>query len=247
MDLQEKILVVVPAFNEEDSIGRVVADVKRVVPSADVLVVDDGSEDGTRKAAKRSGASVVSLPFNLGYGVALQTGFKYALRRGYDYVVQMDADGQHEAKSVVDLIGEVQEGTADVILGSRFLGPDTFTPPLVRRLGIRIFRVIVSLVVGKRISDPTSGFQALNRKVLELYSTDAYPVDFPDADVLIMLHYCGLRIKEIPVVMYGKVANGKSMHSGVRPLYYVFKMFLSILVTLMRQRTRERGVKSQWK
>lgn len=247
MGVADKILIVVPACNEEESIGRVVTDVKRVVPSADVLVVDDGSVDGTRKTANQEGASVISLPFNLGYGVALQTGFKYALKRGYDYVVQMDADGQHEAKSVVDLIDEVQKGTADVILGSRFLGPATFTPPLARRLGILVFQAIVSLVVGKRISDPTSGFQALNRKVLELYSTDAYPVDFPDADVLIMLHYAGLRIKEIPVVMYGKVANGKSMHSGVRPLYYVFKMFLSILVTLMRQRTGERGVKSQWK
>jgi glycosyltransferase involved in cell wall biosynthesis len=236
-----RILIVVPAYDEEQNIGGVIADVRAVVPEADVLVVDDGSSDETAEAARRSGASVVSHPFNLGYGVALQTGFKYALLHGYDYVVQMDADGQHEAKSVVDLIEEARKGDADVILGSRFLGLGRFKMQWVRKLGSLLFRVIVSRVVGERISDPTSGFQALNKNVLEFYATEAYPVDFPDADLLITAHRAGFRIKEVPVVMYSKAAGGKSMHSGLRPLYYVFKMFLSILVTLMRPRnSRER-------
>lgn len=242
-----RLLVVVPAFNEEENVGRVIADVHRAMPTADVLVVDDGSSDATGAVAEESGAKVVSLAFNLGYGVALQTGFKYALGQGYDYVVQMDADGQHEVRSVLDLFDEVQKGTADVVLGSRFLGPSTFKPALPRRLGILLFRAIVSSIVGQRISDPTSGFQALNRRVLRLYATEAYPVDFPDADVLIMVHLAGFKIKEIPVVMYPKTTDNKSMHSGARPLYYVFKMFLSIFVTLMRQRRYEGGVKSQWK
>jgi glycosyltransferase involved in cell wall biosynthesis len=231
-----RILVVVPAYDEEQNICGVISDVRAVVPEADVLVVDDGSSDGTAAAARQSRASVVSHPFNLGYGVALQTGFKYALRHGYEYVVQMDADGQHEAMSVADLIEEARKGDADVILGSRFLGPCGFKMQWARRLGSLLFRAIVSRVVGESISDPTSGFQALNREVLEFYATEAFPVDYPDADLLITAHRAGFRIKEIPVVMYSKAAGGKSMHSGLRPLYYVFKMFLSILVTLMRPR-----------
>jgi glycosyltransferase involved in cell wall biosynthesis len=235
------VLIVVPAYNEERNIGFVIDGVRGVVPDADILVVDDGSSDGTAQRARRAGARVISLPFNLGYGVALQAGFKYALERDYDYVVQMDADGQHEPTSVLDLIAEVRKGDADVVLGSRFLGPSTFKPRFARRVGILLFRVIVSWVVGQRISDPTSGYQALNRRVLAFYATDVYPTDYPDADVLIMVHFAGFRIKEIPVVMYAGAANRKSMHSGLRPFYYVFKMFLSILVTLMRERRYEVG------
>jgi glycosyltransferase involved in cell wall biosynthesis len=243
----DRVLIVVPAYNEAQNIGTVIRRVREVVPTADVLVVDDGSIDGTAALARHAGARVISLPFNLGYGVALQTGFKYALERDYDYVVQMDADGQHEPTSLLDLIAEVRHGTADVILGSRFLGSRTFKPDFPRRVGILLFRAIVSRVVGQRITDPTSGFQALNRRVLRLYVTEAYPVDYPDADVLIMVHFAGFRIKEIPVVMYTAAAHGQSMHSGLRPLYYVFKMFLSILVTLMRQRKYEAGGRSTWK
>ena len=243
----DRVLIVVPAYNEEQNIARVIARVREVVSEADVLVVDDGSSDATVVVARDAGARVISLPFNLGYGVALQTGFKYALGRGYDYVVQMDADGQHEACSVLDLIAEVRKGTADVVLGSRFLGASTFKPRFARRVGILLFRAIVSRVAGNSISDPTSGFQALNRSALEFYATDAYPTDYPDADVLIMAHLAGFRITEIPVVMYAGRADQKSMHSGLRPLYYVFKMFLSILVTLMRQRRYGVGRKSAWK
>jgi glycosyltransferase involved in cell wall biosynthesis len=236
-----RILIVVPAYNEQPNLGRVVANILAVAPAAEVLVVDDGSSDDTVAAAREAGANVVSHPFNLGYGVALQTGYKYALSHGYDYVVQMDADGQHEAASVAGLIAEIRKGDADVILGSRFLGASTFKMPRARKLGVLLFRAIVSRVLGERVSDPTSGFQALNRRVLEFYATEAYPVDYPDADLLITAHRAGFRIKEIPVVMYSKAAGGKSMHSGLRPLYYVFKMFLSILVTLMRPgKARER-------
>jgi hypothetical protein len=243
----DRILIVVPAYNEAQSIGAVIRSVREVVPAADILVVDDGSPDATAAIARQSGASVISLPFNLGYGVALQAGYKYALDTDYDYVVQMDADGQHEPRSVLDLIDEVRRGTADVVLGSRFLGSSSFKPDFARRMGIRIFRAIVSRVVGQRVTDPTSGFQALNRKVLELYATEAYPVDYPDADVLIMAHRAGFKIKEIPVVMHSAAPARKSMHSGFRPLYYVFKMFLSILVTLMRPRTYEGRAGRQWK
>jgi len=247
MEGAEGVLIVVPAFNEAGNIGRVVGGIRETVPGTAILVVDDGSSDDTTALAREAGAAVISLPFNLGYGVALQTGFKYALQQGYDYVIQMDADGQHDPGSVEDLVAEVRKGQADVILGSRFLGSSSFKPQIARKLGIVLFRAIVSGVVGERISDPTSGFQALNRKVLELYATETYPVDYPDADVLIMAHRAGFKIKEIPVVMYSAAPTGKSMHSGFRPLYYVFKMFLSILVTLMRPRRYEGGAGRQWK
>jgi glycosyltransferase involved in cell wall biosynthesis len=236
MGRTDGVLIVIPAYNEEQNIGAVIGGIWEVLPAVDILVVDDGSSDGTAGRARDAGARVISLPFNLGYGVALQTGFKYALEQGFNYVVQMDADGQHEPASVEDLVGEARKGDADVILGSRFLAPSSFRPQFARRLGIALFRAIVSGVVGEKISDPTSGFQALNRRALALYGTEAYPVDYPDADVLIMAHLAGLRLKEIPVIMHSAGPARKSMHSGLRPLYYVFKMFLSILVTLMRPR-----------
>ncbi len=241
MENGDRVLIVMPAFNEEENIGGVIADVRRAVPFADVLVVNDGSSDATETMARRAGVKVISLPFNLGYGSALQTGFKYALGQGYEYVVQVDADGQHEPRCIADLIDEARKEKADVILGSRFLGPSNFRPVFLRKLGILLFRVIVSVAVRRRISDPTSGFQALNKKVLKLYATEVYPVDFPDADVLIMLHRTGFKVREIPVVMYPDNGTCKSMHSGLKPLYYVFKMLLSIMVTMMRKEKYVRG------
>ncbi len=228
-----KTLVVIPALNEAPRVGRVVASVRAGLPEADVLVVDDGSRDDTAPRARSSGARVVSLPFNLGYGVALQTGYKYALAQGYDLVLQMDADGQHEARDLPALLEAVQSNRADVAIGSRFLGDKNYRAPFARRLGMRLFAAIASRVTHTRVTDPTSGFQALNRRVVQYYASPAYPADYPDADVLIMLHYAGFRFVEVPVTMYG-VEGGKSMHGGLRPLYYVFKMFLSILMVMLR-------------
>lgn len=231
---KEKILVVIPAYNEERTIGSVVARVKESVPMADVLVVDDHCSDNTAQVAREAGARVITLPLHLGYGVALQTGFKYALESCYDYVVQMDGDGQHEPRCINDLLAEVQSGAADLALGSRFLRDRSYKAQFTRRLGMRLFGLLTSLAVQQRITDPTSGFQALSRQAVEFHTSDGYPIDFPDADVLISLSLNGFRIKEVPVIMYQKA--GKSMHSGLKPFYYVFKMLLSIFLTFFRER-----------
>lgn len=228
-----RLLCIVPAYNESDNIGAVIDDISAHVPGIDVLVVDDGSADETARVARDNGAIVCRLPFNLGYGAALQTGYKYAAGNGYEYVVQIDGDGQHKAEYIPQMLECLEAEDVDLVIGSRFLGEQGYEVPLLRKIGIAVFRTIASILTGRRISDPTSGYQAFNRKVLDILVTDAYPWDYPDADVIIMLHRAGVRIAEIPVQM--RPAPGQqSMHSGLRPIYYVFKMLLSIFVTLLR-------------
>lgn len=229
-------LVLIPAYNEAARIAGVIANIKRAVPELPVLVVNDGSRDDTAAVAGGAGAIVVSLPFNMGYGVAIQTGYKYAREKGYDYLVQLDADGQHDPSCIPALLAPVMQGQADIAIGSRFLG-NSYTPPLARRLGMALFRKIVTLVTGKACTDTTSGFQAFNRDVVRFFAQDIFPVDYPDADMLIMLHRAGFRMTEVPVRMFEN-SEGKSMHSGLKPLYYMFKMLLSICVTLMRDREK---------
>lgn len=228
-----RVLVIIPAFNEASRIAAVVAGIRAAAPEADVLVVNDGSRDDTAIVARQAGAVVVSHPFNMGYGVAIQTGYKYALRHDFDYLVQIDGDGQHDPTHIPELLDIVQSGAADFVLGSRFLSNASYRPPLIRRLGMAFFRKIVSLVVRQPMTDCTSGYQAFNREVMRFFAGDLFPCDYPDADVLISLHLAGFRIRELPVRMYANAA-GKSMHSGLKPLYYVFKMILSITVTLLR-------------
>lgn len=236
-----KTLVIIPAYNEEKSIGSVVQRVKECLPEAEVLTVDDGSSDQTRWKAMEAGAKVLSHPFNLGYGSALQTGYRYALRKGYEELVQMDGDGQHDPSFIPQLLAVIRKGEADIAIGSRFLptpviGSENqpYRAPFIRRLGMKFFGAISSLLIQQKVTDPTSGYQAMNRRVLEWVSSDKFPCDYPDADVIIMLHRAGFRIREVAVQMFEN-RDKKSMHSGWKPLYYVFKMFLSILVTLMRK------------
>jgi glycosyltransferase involved in cell wall biosynthesis len=241
MDFRNKILVIIPAYNEEKKIASVIRGVKDHLPPAKVLIVDDGSHDKTRWVAIEAGAQVLSHPINLGYGAALQTGYKFALEKGYEAIVQMDGDGQHDPSFVPELLGVIQRGEADIVTGSRFLktgstiwAGEIYQAPFIRKLGMRVFGTITSLIIQQKITDSTSGYQAMNRKALKWVSSDKFPWDYPDADVIIMLHRAGLRIKEVPVHMFENQGR-KSMHSGWKPIYYVFKMFLSILVTLMRK------------
>jgi glycosyltransferase involved in cell wall biosynthesis len=231
---KEKTLVVIPALNEAEQIAHVVQQVKKEVPEALVLVVNDGSTDQTEQKALAAGAKVLSHPFNMGYGVALQTGYKYARQYGFDYVLQMDGDGQHDPRYLQGLLKEVQEGGVDVAIGSRFLGEGEYQVPLLRRVGMRLFGFIASRLSGQKITDPTSGYQALNQRAIEFCTRDAFPGDYPDADVLVMLHRAGLRFREVPVGMHPNL-NGRSMHSGLKPLYYIYKMLLSIMLNLMRK------------
>jgi glycosyltransferase involved in cell wall biosynthesis len=185
--------------------------------------------------ARAEGADVVDLPCKLGYGGAVQTGFKYALTHGFDFVLQIDADGQHDPRSAAALLDQVIRDQADVALGSRFLGQAKYHISGPRRLAMATFAAIVKFVTGHYLSDPTSGFQAMNAAVVHFFARDNYPNDFPDADTIILLILSGFRVKELPVVMHARVA-GSSMHSGGKALYYVAKMMLSIFIVLLRRR-----------
>ena len=170
----------------------------------------------------------------MGYGVALQTGYKYALRQGFDYLLQMDSDGQHDASCIEVVLDRVKSARCDLCIGSRFLEGDTYPIPPLRRLGMILFRRVASALIGHTITDPTSGFQAMNRRVIAFFTRDSYPVDYPDTDVLIMLHRHGFKVAEAPVVMHAD-ATGKSIHAGLRPVYYLFKMGLDIPLNLLRK------------
>ena len=230
-----KILILIPAYNEEARIATVVRRLRETYPQYDIAVLNDGSRDRTAREARAAGAEVISHPFNMGYGVAIQTGYKYARNQGYDFLVQMDGDGQHDPASIPHILAPVLAGETDFALGSRFLDAESYEPSLARRVGMLFFRRLISFLIGQRITDSTSGFQAFNQRVVCFFTTEVFPCDYPDADMLLTLHRAGFRIKEVPARMHAS-ATGKSMHSGWKPLYYMFKMLLSIAITLLRKK-----------
>jgi glycosyltransferase involved in cell wall biosynthesis len=230
-----RLLVIMPAYDEAKRIAEVVAAVRSQV-RGDVLVIDDGSSDATASEAHRAGAIVAIHPTNLGYGAALQTGYRYALRHAYDAVLQLDADGQHDPSSIPLLLEALSR--ADVVVGSRFLDVRSYRPPLARRIGMWLFARAATALAGQRITDPTSGFQAISREALRFYAHERYPPDYPDADVLAMVARAGLRLAEVPVRMLPS-PDGKSMHSGIlKPLYYVFRMSLALGLVPLRNEKR---------
>lgn len=232
-------LVVIPAYNEEKNIRNVISSVHGVLPSANILVVNDGSSDRTLEEASNSSAYIVSHPYNMGYFAALLTSYKFAVENNYDYLLLIDADGQHDTNFLVTLYYEIQNGNADTVIGSRFMGDYKYDMPLVRRIGSKCFQIILYLVTGQKFTDPTSGFKALNRRTFQFLSRDEYLANYPDADVLLLSYLKGLKIKEIPVQMHPSVNGKKSMISGFKVVYYVYKFLISIIMTLIRAK---RGV-----
>jgi glycosyltransferase involved in cell wall biosynthesis len=234
---EPRIIIIMPAHNEAQNLPAVFDELRLAVPGVDVVLIDDYSSDDTAEVAARLGAHVVSLPCNLGYGGAVQTGFKFAVERGYDYGVMLDADGQHDPACIPALLEPVVQGKADVAIGSRFLGSMDYKTTWSKRAGMRVFAAVVTRFAHRPVTDPTSGFQALNRDVLEFFARDNYPSDYPDADTLLLLNYAGFRAVEVPVRMRGRIA-GLSMHRSWKIFYYIFKVFLSIFIVLLRQKTR---------
>jgi len=230
-------ILIMPAHNEAGNIERVIQEIREVAPPLDIVVINDCSSDDTAQRAAHLGATVISLPCNLGYGGALQTGFRYATEHGYPVGVMMDADGQHDPRGISDLLAVVESGEADLAIGSRFLGRLEYKTGLIRRLGMGFFRTIVSLVTHQRITDPTSGFQAMSYRLMRFFAKDNYPSDFPDADTLIVIAYAGFPLKEVPVTMRERMSGISKMHANLKPIYYVIKMLLSIFIVLLRQRT----------
>jgi hypothetical protein len=228
-----RILVVVPAHDEEASLPATLAEIRERAPGVDVLVVDDGSADGTARVAREAGVAVVRHPVNLGVGGALQTGFQWAFARDYDVAVQLDADGQHDPAYLSALVTPVLAGRCDVCIGSRFVSATGYRAPWNRRLGIRVFSGVVRLALGRPIADTTSGFRAYNREVMRVCQHD-FPEDFPDAPLLIALARRGFRLDEVPVVMRERHA-GRSFYTLGRQLYYPYKNLLASLMALIRK------------
>jgi glycosyltransferase involved in cell wall biosynthesis len=229
-------LAIVPAFNESGMVARVIRDIRRSAPDFDVVVVDDGSTDTTAAHAEAQGAVVIRHPFNLGIGGAMQSGYKYALRHGYDVAVQIDGDGQHKPEYLPDLLAALQtEGDeADMVTGSRFLGEPGYKVPLGRRAGNMIFAVVMSTITRRRITDPTSGFRMTNRRGIELFARD-YPHDYPEVEAILMLHAHRLRLHEVHVSMNAR-GYGRSSIDYPRSAYYMVKVLLAIFIGLFRRR-----------
>lgn len=229
-------LVVVPAYNEADTIETVVRSVHEGAPAFDVLVVDDGSTDATPTLARRAGARVLALPFNLGIGGAVQAGFLYARDHGYQFMAQVDGDGQHDPGQLYRLQEAMGNGdSVDMVCGSRFLTRDFEYPaPISRRTGIHIFAFILSRIVTGRVSDPTSGFRLYNRRAIELFARD-YPHDYPEVEAILMIHHHQLRMREVPVQMYARGGGSSSISTG-KGAYYMIKVMLALMVGLARRR-----------
>jgi glycosyltransferase involved in cell wall biosynthesis len=228
-------IAIVPARDEAAAIAGVLDELRAFDPRLDVVVVDDGSVDDTAGIARARGATVVRLPFNLGIGGAVQTGFKYALEHGYDEAVRLDGDGQHIPAELPKLIGPLEAGEADIVVGSRFAGDEgtDYKPPLARRAGIRFFARIVSWLVHQRVTDTTSGFQALNRKGIALFAAD-YPHDYPEVEATVMVVKNRLRLKEVRVTMRER-EHGRSSINALRSIYYVLKVTLALFVGIFRR------------
>ena len=229
-------LAVVPAYNESSTVANVVDELREGAPEFDLLVIDDGSTDETADLGERCGARVLRLPFNLGIGGAVQAGFIYAREHGYDYVAQVDADGQHDPGELRKLVdGMHQPQPVDMVCGSRFLTSDYRYPaPISRRTGIHIFAFLLSRIVSGPVSDPTSGFRLYNRRAIELFARD-YPHDFPEVEAVLMLHHHRLRMREVPVRMYER-GGGRSSISTGKSAYYMIKVLLALMMGLARKR-----------
>jgi hypothetical protein len=229
------LLVIVPAFNEEKSIGGVIADLRGLAIPLDILVVNDGSLDATSQVARGTGAAlVVDLPKNLGIGGAVQTGFKYAVRNGYRLTLQFDGDGQHLASEVPKLLNRLRQGDVQMVIGSRFLAKqDGYRSTFMRRLGIRVFEGLNSLLIRQRITDNTSGFRAYDQRAIAFLACH-YPVDYPEPEAVILLGRNGFAMAEVATQMRARLEGGSSI-SGINGGYYMVKVVLAVLMTFLRK------------
>jgi glycosyltransferase involved in cell wall biosynthesis len=232
--VRQDVVAIVPAWNEAAAIGGVVDEILAFDPTIHVVVVDDASDDETASVAQRHGAKVLPLLFNVGIGGAVQTGFRYARDEGYEIAVRLDGDGQHDASELGKLIGPVRAGEADLVIGSRFVDPGgTYRPPFARRMGIRVFARLVSLLGGQKVTDTTSGFSAMNRAGIELFALE-YPHDYPEVEATLVALRSGLRLTQVQVEMRER-QTGSSSITFVRSLYYIVKVMLALLVASLRR------------
>jgi glycosyltransferase involved in cell wall biosynthesis len=230
-------LAIVPAYNEAEAIEPVIAELRAYDPELEIVVIDDGSRDGTASRAEKLGVDVVRLPFNIGIGGAMQTGYQYARDRGFDLAIQVDGDGQHDPREIALLIEPILDEEADMAVGTRFAGERRYRPPFARRIGIQLFARVVSLIVRQRVTDTTSGFRAVNRKGIALFASD-YPHDYPEVETTVLVHQHRLRMVEVPVAMRTR-ATGRSSITLFQSIYYMLKVSLALFVGLFRRPSTE--------
>lgn len=237
--MAKRLLILIPAYNEAQNLPTLFESFEQVVPQvralgweAHFLIIDDGSADATATLADQRGFRVLRLVVNLGYGAALQTGFKFAKTENYDAAVCIDADGQHQPQDIITLLKVFDTGDYHVVLGSRFIEDTGYEANWARRLGIRMFSFILRLVSGKKIVDVTTGFQMISKPVISLFA-DEYPHDYPDTQVLLLLTLTGYKIKEVPVVVKQRV-HGTSMHGSLKSLMYPLRNLFAILIMVLR-------------
>jgi glycosyltransferase involved in cell wall biosynthesis len=227
-----KILIIIPALNEEASIERVITSVRQQIEHADVLVVNDGSSDATGSRAEAAGAMVLHMPYNVGIGAGVQAGFQFAAMRGYDIVVRNDGDGQHDAAEITRMLAALAADAADIVIGSRYIENRGYVGTPMRRIGSLILASLISLIVRQRVTDPTSGFIVCNSRAIQLCA-ELYPHDYPEPESIVLLYRAGVRLLEMPVTMQPRM-GGQSSITALRSAYYMLKVILAILVDLLR-------------
>lgn len=227
-----KTLVIIPALNEADSIAHVIGLIQQHAPWADIAVINDGSTDDTRAIATTCGAIVLNMPYNVGIGAAVQTGFLYAAQHGYEVTVQNDGDGQHNPQEIPLLVSDLITSGSDLVVGSRYIEDRGYITPMARKVGIVILARIISLITRQQFTDPTSGFRASSQRTIRLCAR-TYPHDYPEPEAVVLLHRAGLRLREIPVTMNPRY-GGKSSITPIKSGVYMLKVILAILIGLLR-------------
>lgn len=231
-----KKIVIIPAYNEISNIRTTVQDILDHAPGFDYVIINDCSQDGTMRFCTEQGMDIINLPVNLGIGGAVQTGYLYAWRNGYDVAVQFDGDGQHDASYLGEMADFLQAQQADMVIGSRYIKKEGFQSSGIRQFGIRYFSALIKLLTGKRVTDPTSGMRMVNRDVMKIYSED-YPVDYPEPESVVTILRMGKKVSEIPVIMRER-QGGVSSISPRKAVYYMIKVTLAILMECLRKRRK---------
>lgn len=229
-----KSLVIIPAYNEEKSILRTVEDIRKNAPEFDYIIINDCSTDKTLSVCRKAGIPVLNLPINLGIGGAVQTGYLYAKKNHYDYAVQFDGDGQHDAVYLQDMRDYMMQNQLNMLIGSRFIEKEGFQSSSLRRFGIRYFSVLIQMITGKKITDPTSGMRMADKEVIAMYA-DCYPKDYPEPESVVAILQAGKKVEEYPVIMRERV-DGVSSISPMKSVYYMIKVTLAIFVEWIRRK-----------
>lgn len=232
--MKKRILAIVPAYNEEESIQSVISDIRTHLSDADICVIDDGSEDSTYDKILSLGVIVIRHPYNIGIGGAIQTGFKFALENDYDIAIQIDGDGQHRADQAAKLTGPLERRETNVAIGSRYIEKTGYSSTFQRQVGSKIFCGVLSLLTSRKVTDPTSGFRAYDKKAIRYFAHD-YPEDYPEPEAIVLLHKIGFSFQEIPVSMKER-SGGKSSITAIGSAYYMIKVLLAIVIEALKRK-----------